>query len=45
MLFKTAQFDEAYYPSGVRDFSPPNSFVQQQWLSFKMSLQAFFKKG
>jgi len=45
MLFKTAQFDEAYYPSGVRDFSPPNSFVQQQWLSLKMSWQSLFKKA
>jgi len=44
MLFKTAQFDEAYYPSGVRDFSPPNSFVKQQWLSLKMSWQSFFQK-
>jgi sterol desaturase/sphingolipid hydroxylase (fatty acid hydroxylase superfamily) len=45
MLFKTAQFDEAYYPSGVRDFSPPNSFIQQQLLSLKMSWQTFFQKG
>jgi len=44
MLFKTAQFDEAYYPSGVRDFSPPNSFIQQQLLSLKMCWQSFFQK-
>jgi sterol desaturase/sphingolipid hydroxylase (fatty acid hydroxylase superfamily) len=44
MLFKTAQFDEAYYPSGVRNFSPPNSFVQQQWMSLKISWQSLFKK-
>ena len=44
MLFKTAQFDEAYHPSGVRDFSPPNSFLRQQWLSLKMSLQTLFNK-
>jgi len=44
MLFKTAQFDEGYYPSGVRDFSPPNTLFQQQWQSLKMSWQSLFQK-
>lgn len=35
MLFKTAQFDEAYYPSGVREYSPQPQVFSQQWSSLK----------
>jgi sterol desaturase/sphingolipid hydroxylase (fatty acid hydroxylase superfamily) len=30
MLLGTAQFDENYHPSGVKDYQPPHHFFQQQ---------------
>jgi sterol desaturase/sphingolipid hydroxylase (fatty acid hydroxylase superfamily) len=37
ILFRTAQFDASYYPSGVRGFFPPQSLIAQQWVCLKNS--------
>jgi hypothetical protein len=45
MMFKTAQFDESYYPSGVKEFVPPENVLSQQWVSLKKSWQAITLKN
>jgi sterol desaturase/sphingolipid hydroxylase (fatty acid hydroxylase superfamily) len=44
MLFKTAVFDESYYPSGVKDYLPPDHFFLQQWFGIQKSWEAIFSK-
>jgi sterol desaturase/sphingolipid hydroxylase (fatty acid hydroxylase superfamily) len=39
ILLGTAVFDSRYYPSGVKDFDPPNQFFTQQWLCIKRSIR------
>jgi sterol desaturase/sphingolipid hydroxylase (fatty acid hydroxylase superfamily) len=45
MMFKTAQFDESYYPSGVKEFVAPENVLSQQWVSLKKSWQAITLKN
>ena len=43
MLFFTAVFPKAVYPTGVRDLSLTDNVFVQQWRCFMMSLQEFKK--
>ena len=45
MMFKTAQFDESYYPTGVKEFLAPENVLSQQWVSLKKSWQALTLKN
>ena len=43
ILFKTAIFDRAVYPTGVRGMSVSNNPLVQQWQGIKHSMKTFFK--
>lgn len=35
MIFKTANFDQQIYPTGVENLDLPNGVLQHQWQSLK----------
>ena len=45
MLFGTAEFDESYHPSGVKEYVPPNNFLGQQMYALKKCWASFSMKG
>jgi len=45
MLFKTAVFDESYHPSGVKEYLPPNHFLQQQIFALKKCWASLTLRG
>ena len=45
MLFKTSVFDESYHPSGVKEYLPPNHFLQQQIFALKKCWASLTLRG
>lgn len=43
MLFKTAVFSKAVYPTGVRDLQLSHNILSQQWQTLRSSARAIFK--